>query len=115
MLGGGIDGLARDGTEAGQGGDVDHVSSTVPAHRPDRRNRAVDGAERVDLEHKAPGLVILVPGGPGDEDTGVVDPHIQASGMLKDGVTRGVDCTSVRSVDEAKKFTSSSGFSASKR
>ena len=87
----GVHGLPGDGAEAGQRDDVDHVTAPLSAHRVERGDGAVDRAEGVDLEHQSPRALVLLPGGTGDEDAGVVDPDVEAAGELDDLVAGGLD------------------------
>ena len=44
-----------------------------------RRDRAVDRADGVDREHHRAGRLVLLPGQPGAQDAGVVDPEVEAA------------------------------------
>ncbi len=75
VLGAGVHGLAGDGDQAGERGDVDHVPAAVVAHLPDRRDGAVHDATHVDVEHQLALLGGVGPRGAGEQHAGVVDPH----------------------------------------
>ena len=69
--------LARRRDEAGQRDHVDHVPAAGRDHRLERGDRAVHRAERVDVEHRPARRLVLLPGGAGDQDAGVVDPEVE--------------------------------------
>ena len=73
--------LARGGDDAGQRDHVDHVAAAGGDHRLQRRDGAVHRPGGVDREHRAARRLVLLPGEPGGEDAGVVDPEVERAGL----------------------------------
>jgi hypothetical protein len=69
--------LARCGDDAGQGDDIDHVTAAGGDHRLQGSDGAVHRAQRVDLEHRSPRCLVLLPGEAGGEHASVVDPDVE--------------------------------------
>ena len=57
--------------------DVDHVAAAGGDHRLQGGDGAVHRPQRVDLEHRPARRLVLLPGRPGDQHAGVVDPEVE--------------------------------------
>ena len=82
VLGRRVERLARGCAEARERDHVDHVAAAGGPHQLERGERAVDRAQRVDLEQRPAQLLVVLPDVAGDQHAGVVDPDVERARPL---------------------------------
>ena len=71
----GVHRLPGHGDQPGERHDRDDVPAGLAAHDIESGEGAIHRAQTIDLHHQPAGVLVLLPGRPGDQHTRVVDPE----------------------------------------